>query len=62
MHKVYGFKYREIASQLGISMSTVEKHIISGLRKCRHAVLEKEKGQEVVNISSGLGRARKRTE
>ena len=50
MHKVYGFKYREIASQLGISMSTVEKHIISGLRKCRHAVLEKENSNGVVSM------------
>jgi len=50
MHKVYGFKYREIASQLGISMSTVEKHIISGLRKCRHAVLKKEHANTVVSL------------
>ena len=50
MHKVYGFKYREIASQLGISMSTVEKHIISGLRKCRHSVLAKEKSDGVVSL------------
>ena len=68
MHKVYGFKYREIASQLGISMSTVEKHIISGLRKCRHAVLTKEKGEGkeksegIVNLYSAAGTARGRTE
>lgn len=53
MHKVYGFKYREIASQLGISMSTVEKHIISGLRKCRHSVLEKENPNSVVPLFRG---------
>ncbi len=50
MHKIYGFKYREIASQLGISMSTVEKHIISGLRKCRHSVLEKENPNNVISF------------
>ena len=33
MHKVYGFKYKEIADQLGISVSTVEKHIMTGLKK-----------------------------
>ena len=59
MHKVYGFKYREIASQLGISMSTVEKHIISGLRKCRHAVLKKEHANTVVSLR---GETAKKTE
>lgn len=58
MHKVYGFKYREIASQLGISMSTVEKHIISGLRKCRHSVLEKENPDNVIQL---IGDERKDT-
>ena len=62
MHKVYGFKYREIASQLGISMSTVEKHIISGLRKCRHSVLAKEKSDGVVSLYGETRKARGRTE
>ncbi len=42
MHKVYGFKYREIAQQLGISISTVEKHIMAGLKKCRDSVRVQE--------------------
>lgn len=34
MCKVYGFSYKEIASQLGISVSGVEKHVAKGLEIC----------------------------
>lgn len=34
MCKVYGLSYKEIASQLGISVSGVEKHIARGLAIC----------------------------
>ncbi len=34
MRKVYGFSHKEIAEQMGISVSTVEKHIASGLLRC----------------------------
>jgi RNA polymerase sigma factor (sigma-70 family) len=34
MRKVYGFSHREISEQLGISVSTVEKHVASGLLRC----------------------------
>jgi RNA polymerase sigma-70 factor (ECF subfamily) len=34
MCKVYGYSHREIAQELGISVSTVEKHLASGLRRC----------------------------
>jgi RNA polymerase sigma-70 factor (ECF subfamily) len=34
MCKVYGFSHKEIASKLGISVSTVEKHLIKGLSRC----------------------------
>lgn len=34
MRKVYGYSHREIADQLGISTSTVEKHISTGLYRC----------------------------
>ncbi|MCG8440941.1 MAG: sigma-70 family RNA polymerase sigma factor, partial [Caulobacterales bacterium] len=33
LKKVYGHSNKEIAAQLGISTSTVEKHIASGLRR-----------------------------
>ena len=52
MHKVYGFKYKEISQQLGISVSTVEKHIMTGLKKCRQSVKSQEQPNIVVNINS----------
>lgn len=34
LKKVYGFSQREIAAELGIAESTVEKHIANGLQQC----------------------------
>ncbi len=34
LKKVYGYSQREIAEQLQISESTVEKHISTGMKKC----------------------------
>ena len=34
MKKVYGYSHKEIASRLNISVSTIEKHAASGLRRC----------------------------
>lgn len=51
MHKVYGFKYKEISQQLGISVSTVEKHIMTGLKKCRQSVKSQEQPHSVVELS-----------
>ena len=52
MHKVYGFKYKEISQQLGISVSTVEKHIMTGLKKCRQSVKFQERPDTVIDIES----------
>lgn len=51
MCKVYGFSYKEIASQLGISVSGVEKHVARGLEICNAYVdrIEMAGGQ---NLSS----------
>ena len=35
LRKVYGLSQQEIAEQLGISESTVEKHIVKGLLACK---------------------------
>jgi len=39
LQRVYGFSHREIADRLGISTSTVEKHVATGLLKCSEFVL-----------------------
>lgn len=62
MHKVYGFKYREISQQLGISVSTVEKHIMTGLKKCRQSVRYQERPNKVIALSNKNPEARRRLE
>ncbi len=39
LKKVYGLSQKEIAQQLGISESTVEKHVALGLRRCAEQLL-----------------------
>ena len=34
LKKVYGYSHREIAKTLGISISTTEKHVAAGLKRC----------------------------
>lgn len=34
LKKVYGLSHKEIASRLNISVSTVEKHVAAGLKRC----------------------------
>ena len=36
--KLDGYKHSEVAAQLGISVSTVEKHMVKALRHCRAAL------------------------
>lgn len=38
---VYGASHKEIGRRLGISVSTVEKHVAHGLKTCREQILEK---------------------
>ncbi|MDO3386237.1 RNA polymerase sigma factor [Gilvimarinus sp. SDUM040013] len=40
LKKVYGYSQKEIAIQLGVSESTVEKHIASGLLKSRQFMMK----------------------
>ena len=34
LRKVYGLPHKEIAARLGISVSTVEKHLVKGVKQC----------------------------
>ncbi|MGI9247736.1 MAG: RNA polymerase sigma factor [Woeseiaceae bacterium] len=40
LKKVYGYSQREIATELGISESTVEKHVALGSRRCARYMSE----------------------
>lgn len=40
LHKVHGMTHKEIAEELGITVSGVEKHIAKGLSQCRQKFLE----------------------
>jgi len=40
LKKVYGLSQKEIAEYLGISQSTVEKHVAKGLLMCVQAMRE----------------------
>lgn len=39
---VYGASHKEIAGKLGIAVSTVEKHVALGLRRCREMMLKEQ--------------------
>lgn len=41
LKKVYGYSQREIASELGLAESTVEKHVALAVRRCRTYMKEK---------------------
>ncbi len=52
LKKVYGYSQREIALELELSESTVEKHVANGIKRCTTMMMQQEtKGQ-----SGGGGR------
>lgn len=46
LKKVYGFSQKEIAAYLGLSESTVEKHIAKGLHMCSQYIADRERRSE----------------
>lgn len=48
LKKVYGYSQKEIAKELSISESTVEKHIADGLKRCATFMLQQESEASVV--------------
>lgn len=47
LKKVYGYRHKEIAAKLGISISTVEKHAAAGLKRCMDEMEKRrQQGQE----------------
>ncbi|WP_317932837.1 RNA polymerase sigma factor [Halioxenophilus sp. WMMB6] len=60
LKKVYGMPHKEISEQLGISVSTIEKHLIKGMRQC-NAILQERYGNDLqvqdsqINIAKPKG-------
>ena len=52
MRKVYGMTHKDIAGQLGIAVSTVEKHLMKGVEQCDRYVRERMNNvPQPVNLS-----------
>ncbi|MFT5757061.1 MAG: RNA polymerase sigma factor (sigma-70 family) [Alteromonadaceae bacterium] len=52
LKKVYGYSQREIAAQLSLSESTVEKHISAGMKRCTIFMRNVNKPMSKVTMSS----------
>jgi RNA polymerase sigma-70 factor (ECF subfamily) len=42
LRKVHGLSHKEIAKRMGLTVSSVEKHLLKGILKCRAYVRERE--------------------
>lgn len=45
LRKVHGFSHKEIAAEMGIAVSTVEKHLIKAVEQCDRFVRERTESQ-----------------
>jgi RNA polymerase sigma factor (sigma-70 family) len=45
MKKVFGYSHKEIAAELQISVSTVEKHVAAGLKRCLDEMENREQAE-----------------
>jgi len=58
---VHGASHKEIAKKLDIAVSTVEKHVAAGLKRCREAMLNDfSTGTSAPNVTNILELERKR--
>jgi len=56
MKKVYGMSHKEIATHMGIQISTVEKHLTKGVRQCH--IIMNERYEQVVNGEDIVGQSK----
>jgi RNA polymerase sigma-70 factor (ECF subfamily) len=56
LRKLYGLSQREIAERLGISESTVEKHVAYGVRLCAERMFAMRGGRRKPDQKDSLGR------
>lgn len=58
MRKVYGMSHKDIAQSLGISVSTVEAHLVKAFRQCHNSVkarlMESEPGKGLRSNGKGV--------
>ena len=45
LRKVHGLSHKEIAKRMGLTVSSVEKHLLKGVLKCRAYVRAREEGE-----------------
>ena len=57
LKKVYGYSQREIARELNISESTVEKHIATGIKRCTLFMLQQRNNNSTAGASKAGGQA-----
>ncbi|MCV6605648.1 MAG: RNA polymerase sigma factor [Porticoccaceae bacterium] len=60
LRKVYGLSHKEIASELGIAVSTIEKHIAKGVLASRDFLAERKKINSKNEPSAHLHKFRKK--
>ncbi len=53
LKKVYGYSQREIARELGLSESTVEKHIALGMKRCTYFMMQLSDPENLQGVKTG---------
>lgn len=56
LKKVYGYSHKEISKKLGISISTIEKHVATGLKRCSEYMDQYDKEQPQAAAGNTLRR------
>ena len=52
LKKVYGYSQKEIAQQLDISESTVEKHVAMGIKRCTYYMMQVARGENKESMNN----------
>lgn len=61
LRKIYHFSYGEIATELGIAVSTVEKHVAKGVSACHRFLRDRGHGERMAGRSrTGVANLRQR--
>jgi len=54
LKKIYGYSQKEIAQQLDLSQSTVEKHVALGVKRCTYYMMQITKGESKESMKESL--------